>query len=84
MLYTVIVMKIANPGYIINHHASGYSLPRFKSEPQVTASAGTPIFKNDAIVLGLLLLLLAIIFYTSNLSSFQNFYKSKYFLTSNN
>ncbi len=34
-----------------------------------------PIFKNDAIVLGLLLLLLALIFYTSNLSKFQKFYK---------
>jgi len=34
-----------------------------------------PIFRNDAIVLGLLLLLLAFIFYTSNLSKFQRFYK---------
>jgi len=37
--------------------------------------AKSPVFKNDAIVLGLLLLLLAIIFYTSNLAKFQNFYK---------
>ena len=37
--------------------------------------AKSPVFKNDAIVLGLLLLLLAIIFYTSNLAKLQSFYK---------
>jgi len=34
----------------------------------------TPIFKNDAIVIGLLLFLLAIIFYTSNLPALKRFY----------
>ena len=34
----------------------------------------TPIFKNDAIVIGLLLFLLAIIFYTSNLTALKRFY----------
>ncbi len=34
----------------------------------------TPIFKNDAIVIGLLLSLLAIIFYTSNLTALKRFY----------
>lgn len=35
----------------------------------------TPLFKNDAIVIGLLLFLLAIIFYTSNLKRFSKFYQ---------
>jgi len=34
----------------------------------------TPLFTNDAIAIGLLLLLLAIIFYTSNLPSLKRFY----------
>ncbi len=35
----------------------------------------SPLFKNDAIVIGFLLLLLALIFYTSNLKRFSGFYK---------
>jgi uncharacterized membrane protein len=35
----------------------------------------TPLFKNDAIAIGFLLLLLALIFYTSNLKRFSGFYK---------
>lgn len=35
----------------------------------------SPLFKNDAIAIGFLLLLLAIIFYTSNHKSFSGFYK---------
>ena len=35
----------------------------------------TPLFKNDAIAIGFLLFLLAIIFYTSNLKRFAGFYK---------
>lgn len=35
----------------------------------------TPLFKNDAIVLGLLVLILAIIFYTSTLKALSGFYK---------
>ena len=38
------------------------------------AIEATPIFTNDAIVIGLLLFLLAIIFYTSNLPIFKKFY----------
>lgn len=34
-----------------------------------------PLFKNDAIAIGFLLFLLAIIFYTSNLKRFSGFYK---------
>ena len=43
----VIVKKIAIPGYIINHHASWYCLPRFNKLPHVTTSSGTPIPKNE-------------------------------------
>jgi hypothetical protein len=39
---------MAIPGNTINHHASGSVLPIFNIEPQVTVSAGTPIFKNDS------------------------------------
>ncbi len=42
---------------------------------QFTTIAKTPLFKNDAIVIGLLLFLLAIIFYTSNLKKLAGFYK---------
>ena len=40
-----------------------------------TTISSTPLFKNDAIAIGFLLLLLALIFYTSNLKSFAGFYK---------
>jgi hypothetical protein len=40
-------MKMAIPGNKINHQASGSVLPIFSMEPQVTVSAGTPIFKKD-------------------------------------
>ena len=45
------------------------------SEIKFNTLSISPIFKNDAIVIGLLLLLLALIFYTSNLPKFQKFYK---------
>jgi uncharacterized membrane protein len=38
------------------------------------AIESTPYFKNDAIVIGLLLLILAIVFYTSGLPSLKRFY----------
>lgn len=37
--------------------------------------AKTPVFKNDAVVLGILLILLALVFYTESLPRFKNFYK---------
>ena len=43
----VIVRNIAIPGYIINHHASRFCLPKFSSDPHVTISSGTPIPKKD-------------------------------------
>ena len=42
------VMKIAKPGNITNHHASNSCLPKFSREPQVTTSSGTPIPKNES------------------------------------
>lgn len=41
-------MKMARPGKTIIHQASGSILPVFNMEPQVTVSAGTPIFKKDS------------------------------------
>ena len=33
---------------IINHHASRFCLPKFRREPHVTKSSGTPIPRNDS------------------------------------
>tara|TARA_Y100000589_G_C27196743_1_gene647195 strand:- start:500 stop:2170 length:1671 start_codon:yes stop_codon:yes gene_type:complete len=46
-----------------------------KSKLKFTTIGVTPMFKNDAIVIGCLLLLLSLIFYTSNLKAFAKFYK---------
>lgn len=45
------------------------------AELNFTTISITPVFKNDAIAIGFLLLLLALIFYTSNLKRFAGFYK---------
>jgi uncharacterized membrane protein len=46
-----------------------------KADLHFTTINVTPMFKNDAIAIGFLLLLLALIFYTSNLKRFAGFYK---------
>ena len=46
-----------------------------KATLKFTTIAKTPLFKNDAIAIGFLLFLLAIIFFTSNLKRFAGFYK---------
>ncbi len=45
------------------------------AELNFTTISITPVFKNDAIAIGFLLLLLALIFYTSNIKRFAGFYK---------
>ena len=42
------VKNIAIPGYIISHHASKFCLPKFKRDPHVTISVGTPIPRKES------------------------------------
>ncbi|HHH49646.1 MAG TPA: DUF819 family protein [Saprospiraceae bacterium] len=46
-----------------------------KSSFDIKAIARTPFFKNDAIVFGILLLILGLIFWTSGMPVFKTFYK---------
>ncbi len=58
----------------IGHKAEGNSILKPK-KLGLKVFNSTPVFKNEAIVLGLLLALLALVFYTNSLPSFSKFYK---------
>ncbi len=51
------------------------AFPHSGGKIRIKAIENTPFFKNDAIVLGLLLLVLALIFKTSSMDRFAGFYK---------
>jgi len=58
-------------------YKEGEVLKELKSETKIDfkAIATTPLFKNDAIVIGLLLLAVAFVFYTSGLDKYKGFYR---------
>ncbi|MEZ5041581.1 MAG: DUF819 family protein [Saprospiraceae bacterium] len=50
-------------------------LPGAKSTIGLNTISRTPLFKNDAVVLGILILLLGLVFWTETLSAFKGFYR---------
>jgi uncharacterized membrane protein len=60
--------------YSFYKNGAALKLKNNSNSVEFKAIKTTPVFKNDAIVIGLLILVLALVFYTSGLKQFKKFY----------